>query len=143
MFFCHIAICSGQRTCCKYKCIVMLFFQYLYFIFWCIYQSYFGEFVRAVIFLILLPFCFVALNPSNYLPTSYLPTNLSIRSYLSKFFKAVPYVLSGHYNRTLYEKFLLHAITLPVLGVISPNMSIYITYKSLTFSCSEKSGKMS
>ena len=86
------------------KCIFMLFFG--------ICLSFFGVFIRAIllfwselfrasIFIMLLPFCFAALinqsinksinqeiNQSFYLPTSNVPTNLSIRYYLSSFTKS-------------------------------------------------------
>ena len=81
-------------------------------------ELFWSEFVRAAIFIMLLPFCFAALNLtlSIYLPTSNLPTNLAEWSCLSKFSessftaKTVPFVKTVYreiqFKQRLYTNFL-------------------------------------
>ena len=56
--------------------------------FFCHFLSFLERVCQSCNIYMFLPFCFAVSNLSIYLPTSNLPTNLSIRSYLSKFFKS-------------------------------------------------------
>ena len=87
------------------KCIFMSFFGIFLSFFGDLSEIFWSKFVRAAISIIILPFCFAtlnlsiyqsvylsiyqAINQSIYVPTSNLPTNLFIWSYLSKFFKEI------------------------------------------------------
>ena len=74
--------------------VVCHFLVYLSELFW-------SEFVRAAIFTMLLPFCFVALNPSIYLPAIYLPICLN-EVICSSFLKAVLSAETVPFIKTFY-----------------------------------------
>ena len=107
LFFCHINICSDQRTCWNSKCIFMLFFG--------IRLSYFGVFIRAILERVCQscniynasPFLlcsFESIYLSIYLPTNNLPTNLSIRSYGPSFLKAVLSAETLSFIKSVYRQ---------------------------------------
>ena len=107
MFVISIFVVVEERVV-NSKCIFMLFLVFVRQFLVYLSELFWSKFARASIFIMLLPFYFSALNLSIYLsiflsiylPTSNLPTNLSIRSYLSKFSKSS--FISR--NSTIYQK---------------------------------------
>ena len=86
---------------CYFLVFARNFLVYLSELFW-------SEFVTAAIFIMLLPFCFAALNQSINLficlPTNNLPTNLFIRSYGPSFLKAVLSTETVSFIKTVYRE---------------------------------------
>ena len=106
-FFVRSIFAVVKERVVNIKCIFMgVFFVFVRHFLVYLSELFWSEFVRAAIFIILLSFCSVALNQSInlsiYLPTSNLPTNLPIRSYLYKFSKS-SFICR---NSTIYENHL-------------------------------------
>ena len=92
MFFVISIFVVVKERVVNSMCIFMLFLVFVGHFLVYLSELFWSKFVRAAIFIMLFPFCFAAFNLSICLsinlPTSNLSTNLSIRSYLSKFSKS-------------------------------------------------------
>ena len=103
-FFVRSIFAVVKERVVNIKCIFMgVFFVFVRHFLVYLSELFWSEFVRAAIFIILLfvkalkqsiylsiylSICLLSICLSIYLPTSNLPTNLAIRSYLSKLFKS-------------------------------------------------------
>ena len=91
----HVVFCTCYKSIFRlFLVVVRHFLVYLSELFW-------SEFVRAAIFTMLLPFCFVALNPSIYLPAIYLPICVN-EVICPSFLKAVLSAKTVPFAKTFY-----------------------------------------
>ena len=73
VFFVMLIFVMVKEHVVNSKFIFMLFLVFVCHFFVYLSELFWSEFVRAAIFIMLLPFCFAALNLSIYLPAIYLP----------------------------------------------------------------------
>ena len=103
MFFVVSIFVVAKECVVNSKCIFMLFVVFVCHFLVYLSELYWSEFVRAAIFIVLLPFCFAASDLSIYLPAIYLP--ICLWSYLPKFSKSS--FISGsstiYHNRLLWD----------------------------------------